>query len=145
VNLSWPLAGPWAAFIDILQGARPYADPRLTLRAHTKLFGVDLACMAGLSVFSATVLHRWFRYLANEPPWPALASAFMCLFVLLMCVAAVWIEPTGYFRAFTECFVVGALLLFKPPSPNLLRCLALVGVGFCWLAMKEQIGWGDSG
>jgi hypothetical protein len=129
--LTWPLVGLVQTFASILSGA--YVIP-------TGIRGVIMRAYAFVSIaflvaFSALMVSR---FISGRK---ALVAAWLPLIALMSILAAngPWIEPIGFFRAFTECWVVGCLLLdarfaqsrFANPA---LASLLAIWVGTGWLA-----------
>jgi hypothetical protein len=114
-NLGWPFVGAVSMMRDALSGVRQY----------TPSHGLDVA-MRGYVLASSALLLWFCAVAASRVPYVvrtagvgALAAGWLPIMVLmsLLTEAGPWTEPTGYFRAFTECYVVGCLLVaLRPPS-----------------------------
>ena len=59
----------------------------------------------------------------------ALAAAWLLVLALmsLLTASGPWVDRNAYFRTFTECYVVGCLLLAVRPPPLWLTLLTLAG------------------
>ncbi len=129
--LNWPLVGIAQAFGAILFGhyVIPTGIKGLVLRAYA------FASIAFLVAFSALTASR---FVSGRK---ALVAAWLPL-VALMSILGVngpWVEPIGFFRAFTECWVVGCLLLDARFAQSRLAApamatLVVIWVGAGWLA-----------
>ncbi len=129
--LTWPLLGVVEAFRSILLGQYviPTGIKGLIMSAYA------FVSIASLVAFSVLIASRVFR----GPR--ALAAAWLPLAALMsiLAVNGPWIEPIGFFRAFTECWVVGCLLLDarfaqSPIAKPALATLVVIWVGTGWLA-----------
>jgi hypothetical protein len=132
-NMGWPFLGAAHAFYDTLLGTRFYV--------HSRLWQLG---MRGFVLFSASVL-LWLCVMVawrlpaalRDPFWQPLAAAWIPLAVLMTLLTGPWIDPESYFRAFTECFVIGVLLLaWRPMSLTLNRMF------FCTGALSFGLAWG---
>lgn len=112
-DLGWPLVGVSNALLASLAGTRIWnADPPASLA--TRVFVVLTTC--GLIAFCVAVARRIPR-LIRRPEWAGLATGWLLVLALMSLLTAggPWIEPLSGFRAFTECWVVGCLLLAHGP------------------------------
>jgi hypothetical protein len=129
--LTWPMLGIVDAFRSILFGDYVAATgvKGAVLRAYAF---VSIAFLVAFSALTAS------RFSSGRK---ALVAAWLPP-VALMSVLGVngpWIEPIGFFRAFTECWVVGCLLLdarfaqarFAMPA---LAALVVIWIGAAWQA-----------
>lgn len=133
-NLDWPLLGAATMLFDIASGARHYS-PRhgldLALRAYA------LGSAAWLLTWCAVTAAR-VRGALRSSATAALAAGWLPVLALMSMLSAggPWIEPAAYFRAFTECYVVGCLLA-GAWAPSRAVSLAVFGGG----AMTWIGGW----
>jgi len=127
---------------DMLAGVRQLS-PIHRLDFALRAFGLGGAVW--LLGFSAMVLARVPAALrdAGRGHWPGAGWPGRA-HVDPLTAGGPWIEPTAYFRAFTECYVVGCLLLALRPMPRWLAAtgfaggaLALIGA---WGLSVLQIG-----
>jgi hypothetical protein len=129
--LAWPLVGIVETFASILFGS--YVTPGglrgVILRGYAF---VSVAFLVAFSVWTATRIASGRK---------ELIAAWLPL-VFLMSILGIngpWVEPIGFFRAFTECWIVGCLLLdarfaqsaYAKPA---LAMLVVIWVGAGWLA-----------
>ena len=108
-DLGWPMVGAAGALLADLDGSRTWsADPMVNLLA--RIFVVLTSC--GLFVFCFAVALRLPR-LMHRSDTSGLALGWGLTFGLMSLLTAdsPWLDPHGYFRAFTEAYVVGCLLL----------------------------------
>ena len=101
--LNWPLVGIVQAFTGILFGdyVIPTGVRGLILRGYAF---VSIAFLVAFSALTAS------RIVGGRK---VLVAAWLPL-VALMSILGVngpWVEPIGFFRAFTECWIIGCLLL----------------------------------
>jgi hypothetical protein len=135
-NLGWPFLGPLEAIKSIVAGTR------MAMRGRHPLMSAafDAAGILCLLAFCALVLWRVFALRRAGDTIRPLLFAWPPLFALMMCLTAAgpWSDPTAYFRAFTECFVVGSLILFTQPQSKVLRGLVLAGAALLWIGAWAQ-------
>jgi hypothetical protein len=109
-DLGWPLLGVatmlWETVNDL-----PVGDADQALDVLPRMFVV--ATTFGLIVFCGLVLRIVPRLLRGRGPAAGLAVGWLLVLTLMSLLTArtSWVDPHGYFRAFTECWVVGCLLL----------------------------------
>jgi hypothetical protein len=116
-NLGWPLLGVVGMLRDVLAGAQHFAPGRtidLGIRAY--VVGSTLWLLA----FCAVVATRVPSALRSAAAGVAAGWVPLLLLMSLLSAGGSWINPAGYFRAFTECYVVGCLL----PMPVARRWVA---------------------
>jgi hypothetical protein len=107
-NLGWPMVGVATTLWDCLTGARHFAGGRRLAVVERALV---LVSVFSLLVFCGYALRSIFG------PWRRLGGAipigFACLVALVSLLTArgPWIDPNGYFRALTECYVLGCVVL----------------------------------
>jgi hypothetical protein len=139
-NLRWPFMGPLQALNSMFTGARAALHGRHPL-ISTTFDAVGLLC---LFMLSALMLWRSFAVCRAGSAANVLVFGWLPLLVLMMCLAAggPWIDPTAYFRAFTECFVLGSFILFSEPQSKFLRNLVFVGIALLWVGAWGQASAG---
>jgi hypothetical protein len=123
-DIGWPLAGALTMLRDTATGARRFAA----------LPGVDLgirlftfASAAWLLVFCAAVATRTRMVLRGSSAVLAAAWLPVVGLMLLLTAQGPWIDETAYFRAFTECYVIGCLLAGVPPATSWMRRMTVPG------------------
>ncbi len=138
-NMSWPLVGVTeTALANLLGAAVGLAhQPRSVASRAIGLLG--LAAMAWFSVLTARVCLATLR----SPERGGLAAGWLLVLALISVLTAdgPWIEPTAYYRAFTECWVLGWVLLGAAAraKPSLLAPwlpLAIVNIAVCWIQLR---------
>jgi hypothetical protein len=129
--LNWPLVGIMQAFGAILFGhyVIPTGIKGVIMRAYAF---VSIAFLVGFSAITAS------RLVSGRQ---ALVAAWLPLVALMSILGAngPWLEPIGFFRAFSECWVVGCLLLDARFAQSRLAVpamatLVVIWVGAGWLA-----------
>ena len=116
-DLGWPMVGATAALLADLDGSRSWsADPQVNSLA--RIFVVLTSC--GLFGFCVAVALRLPRLLRRfDTAGLALGWALTLGLMSLLTADSPWLDPHGYFRAFTETYVVGCLLLaLSSPAPT---------------------------
>ena len=139
-DLGWPLVGVATMLFANLSGARTWnADPIGNI--VTKAFVVLTAF--GLIGFCTAVVMR-SQSLLRLALTRGLAIGWLLIVCLMSLLTAEgpWGEPQSYFRALTECWVVGCLLLsFCPPRGEINRtcvvALVCVAVEVDFVTWKE--------
>jgi hypothetical protein len=138
-DLGWPLVGLSTMLLASLDGTRiwnayPVAD------LVTRTFVILTTC--GLIAFCIAVALRIPRFI-RFPGMVGLVIGWLLLLALmsLLTAAGPLVEPLSYFRAFTECWVVGCLLLANgPPHRTASRSMTWVttfaAVGTNWIIWK---------
>jgi len=124
-DLGLPLLGVATMLRDTLTGVRqlsPIPGLDIGLRAFA------LGGAAWLLGFIAFVVMRTPAAL-RRPATGALAAGWLAVLALMSTLTArgPWVEPTAYFRAFTECYIVGYLVLGHQRAPRLLAGIMLIG------------------
>ena len=129
--LTWPLLGIVDAFRSILFGDYVVAT------------GAKGAVMRAYA-FRQHCVPRWLLSVGREPllwrPQGAgrrLAATDPALMSVLG-VNGPWIEPIGFFRAFTECWVVGCLLLDTRFAQSRLALPSLATLVVIWIGAAWQ-------
>lgn len=133
VGIGWPFLGAAGILHDTVLGTRFYV--------HSRLWQIG---MRGFVLFSASVLLSLCVVIAwrlpaalRDPVQRSVAAVWIPLAALMMLLTGAWIDPLSYFRAFTECFVIGVLLLaWRPMSPTPNRMF--IGAG----ALSFGLAWG---
>lgn len=119
-DLGWPLLGVgtmlWETVNDL-----PVGDAEQALAILPRTF--VMATSLGLIGFCATVLGTVPHLVRARSPATGLAVGWLLMLVLLSLLTArgPWVDPHAYFRAFTECWVVGCLLLAFRPADGVRR------------------------
>lgn len=128
--VTWPFLGILTAWSNMAFG---HYVPFGGLKGAV-LRGYALVASAGLVAFSIQVVSR-----VRAAP-KALVAAWVPTVALMSILTAdgPWVEPIAFLRAFTECWVVGCLLLDqKFADSRLVRpafgILAVIWVGAAWL------------
>jgi hypothetical protein len=126
-DLGWPLVGVFTMLRACLDGSRVYnTDPGANLT--TRGFVLLTTCL--LIAFCIMVAVRLPRLL-RLPGLAGFAIGWVLLAGLMSLLTATGplVEPMSYFRAFSECWVIGCLLLAQGPAQGpVRRPLALAGV-----------------
>jgi hypothetical protein len=133
-NLDWPFVGPLEALRDALMGILVTAQGR-SWPIHAAF---DTTGILFLLLFSGLVLRGGFAGRRADATTKALMFGWLPLLALMMSVTGAWIEPTGYFRGFTECFIIGAFILYLKPDTKLPRGGVLVGTALLWIGAWGQ-------
>jgi hypothetical protein len=133
-NLDWPFVGPLEALRDALTAARVSSKGRSWFISTS----FDTIGILFLLMFTALVLWHAFACRRADSAGKALVFGWLPALALMMSVTGPWIEPTGYFRAFTECFIIGAFILYLKPDTKLPRGGVLVGTALLWIGAWGQ-------
>jgi hypothetical protein len=115
-NADWPLVG----YANALLAAQNFSF-------FAMFFTISLLCLLLFLALVALSIVRRPEANGVVVGWLLLASPMLCLGA-----AGPLVEPIAYFRAFTECFMVGAIVLAKGPlwrSGVMLPCLAVLWYG----------------
>ncbi len=125
-DLTWPVLGAAVMLHDTLTGVRHYAPGRSGLDALLRAYVLGSA--GWLLGFCATVAARAPAVLRMASVG-ALAAGWLPILALMSMLAAggPWVDRTAYFRAFTECYVVGCLVLGLRPVPRWLLWFLMAG------------------
>ena len=127
-NLGWPLLGAVIMLRDTLTGAKQFVQPnRAILDAAVRAYVVVSA--GWLLGFCAVVAARTPVVLRLAGAG-ALAAGWLPVIALMSLLTAggPWVDRNAYFRAFTECYVVGCLVLgLRPPARWLVRLMLAGG------------------
>jgi hypothetical protein len=139
-DVGWPLKGVADMFWQHITGARAYAPTPLkdlVMRVY------DVGSGALLVAFCVTIAMR-LPAILRDPAKAAFGAAWIPIIGLMSLLSAdgPWIEPAGYFRAFTECYLVGMLILALVPPSKLQARVLLAGGGLsmvgAWLIALIQ-------
>ena len=117
-NASWPLAGFLHAIGTTISGSS-FGGGHLALRAYA------LAAIALLAIFCGMVALR-LPAAFRTPRLAPLAAGWLPLFVLMMLLTGPWAQ-TAFLRAFSECFVVGCLIIASRPPPLSIARALIIG------------------
>jgi len=131
--LGWPFRGAAIMLRDTLIGAKHFVQAnRPGMDALVRVYVVESA--AWLLAFCAVTATR-IPFVLRLPNTGALAAGWLPIFALMSMMTADggWVDRTGYFRAFTECYVVGCLIIAARPVPRWLTWLMLAGSGLAFL------------
>jgi hypothetical protein len=116
-NADWPLLG----YAKALVRAQNFSF-------FAMFVTISLLCLlVFLALVGVSIIRR--------PEANGVVVGWLLLALLMLCLAAgggPLVEPIAYFRAFTECFMVGAIILAKGPlwrANVLLPCLAVLWYG----------------
>ncbi len=139
-DLGWPLLGAARMLLECVTGARAWASTPLKdagLRAYV------LASALPLLAFCAAVAMRW-RGCVRRLETAVVAVAWLPVAALMMLLTArgPWIDPDAYLRAFTECFVVGCLVVGVSGSASRLGWMRWAGLseaGLAWVYCLVQL------
>ena len=132
-DLGWPFAGVLTMLHDCLTGARRWAaTPFKDAVERTYVLTSALPLLA----FCMLVAARLPQALRKPGAAPLAATWFVTAALMsLLSASGPWVGPVAYLRAFTECFVLGCLLLGTSSPPRQARLLAgasLAQAGFAW-------------
>ena len=140
-NIGWPLLGLTQTLVANLLNHTVGAAraPTSRLIRLTALLGI------GLIIWACTRTVQACRAAHRTPEAAALVLGWLALLVLMMLLTAhgPWVEPTAFFRAFTEFWVMGWILIglmkLSPIQPWVLAAQlpALAGIWeLCWIQLK---------
>ncbi len=125
-DLGWPLAGAARMLWDCLTGGRSWGS---TPGKDILLRAVVLLTAPALLAFCVAVATR-LPLAWRDPRLRGLVLGWGLTAGLMSLLSATgpWVDTIAYFRAFTECYVLGIPLLFRraPPRP----ILAIAGAQF---------------
>jgi hypothetical protein len=139
-----PLAGLARMLADCITGARTWAARP---SANLAVRGIVLVTTGGLIAFCCVTASRLRPLLVRDSLLKPLGVSWALLAIMLAFLKASgpWIEPAGYLRAFSECYVTGCLVLASSGSTLLQsRMVASAGlavVAVSWVYCTTQIGW----
>ncbi len=113
-DIGWPFVGLVTKVLANLSGVQ-IAAASPTGNLATRAFVVATLC--GLAVFCANVVARLPRiFRIHALAGPAIGWVLILALMSLLTANGPLIESVSYFRAFTECWVVGCLLLAHLPA-----------------------------
>lgn len=126
-DLGWPLVGVLAMLRANLDGTRVWVAST-GVDAGIRVFVV--ATTSALIAFCLAVASR-LREAIRRADRSALAAAWLPTAALmsLMTAQGPWIAPFSYFRAFTECYVLGCLVIASRPTRPRSACVWLGATG----------------
>jgi hypothetical protein len=130
-NVGWPLLGAATMLLETLSGARHYS-PRRGLDLEIRAYAVGSAAwLLSWCAMAAARVPAVLRVTAHAP----LACAWLPLLALMSVLSAggPWIDPTAYFRAFSECFVVGCLVAGVWSASRRWELAMFAGGAMAWL------------
>jgi len=137
-NLGIPLLGALQNLADCVTGARLWAS------THNKDLierAVVLFTASGLIAFCVFTASR-VRHSLRGGAAPV-AAAWIAVAALLSLASAdgPWIDPTAYARAFTECYILGCLVIgaSTPRVPRAMQALASAQFAAIWLFTTVQL------
>ena len=137
-----PFAGWAETLFASMSGSRHWAvAPMKDLFVRS----VVLVTAAGLAVFYVCTASRIGRLRHGDSSLRPLAVSWVLLAVMIAFLKASgpWVEPAGYLRAFTECYVVGCLVLGASSFAVARRNVAVGGGAvfvLVWIYCVSQIG-----
>jgi hypothetical protein len=123
-DLGLPLLGVATMLHETLSGLRRFSSiPELDMGLRAFALG-GAAWLLGFIAIIVTRIPAALR----QPVAGALAAGWLPVVALMSTLTArgPWIEPTAYFRAFTECYIVGCLILGLR-APRLVGGITLIG------------------
>jgi len=108
-NLDWPLVGALKMMVQVATGAGSWGPTPLKDAAMRAFVLAGAASLLAFCVFVATRLPPLLR----DPDRRGLAFGWIAMasVMALMSADGPWIDSTAYFRAFTETFALGCLIL----------------------------------
>jgi hypothetical protein len=127
-DLGWPMVGVvkmlWGQIFDGFDGEAGAAATFV----HRGFVVATTIGLIGFCVLTGTQLRR----VVGVPGVTGLAIGWMLILVLmsLMTATGPWVGPQAYFRAFTECWIVGCLLLALSPAEPPMCNTALLSTVF---------------
>jgi hypothetical protein len=122
-DLGWPFLGAIRMLWGCISGAHQYATTPLK---NMVIRVIVLLTAPAVLLFCGLVLLR-IRKALGQGPLAGLAIGWLLTAALMSMLTAAgpWIDPVAYFRAFTDCFVVGCVLLFATGFAPRLRGVAI--------------------
>jgi hypothetical protein len=133
-NVGWPFAGVLHAIAEDISGTS-FGGGHLALRAYA------LAALALLAIFCTTVALR-LRTAFRMPAIAPLAAGWLPLIALMTMLNTAWVQ-TSFLRAFSECFVVGCLIVASRPPPQWLGQALVIGCAIAaagsWVICVETL------
>jgi len=133
-NVSWPFGGFLHGIAGAISGASFGGD-------HLAVRGYALAALALLVIFCGMVTLRLktaFRTAAIAP----LAAGWLPLAALMTMLATAWVQ-TSFLRAFSECFIIGCLIIASQPPPQWIGRALVSGCAFAaagsWAICVESL------
>jgi hypothetical protein len=132
-NLDWPFIGFLETIRDGLVGRGPYGK-MLISRAYL------LGSVTLLAIFCTAVAIRVPKLVLSSRG--ALAAGWVAIMALMALLSS---DPwTSYFRSFTECYLIGCLILASRPPPRRASQMMFAGCLLTWVgawAMSAHAVW----
>ncbi len=124
-DLGWPFLGAAEMLWGCISVTKHYANTHLK---DTVVRIMVLLTAPAVLLFCLLVLLR-LKNAFSQARMAPLAAGWLLIAALmsLLTASGPWTDPIAYFRAFTDCFVVGCLLLFATGFAPRLRSVMLVG------------------
>lgn len=120
-NLGMPFVGIWSFFNTNSLGPLQHT---FEFKLHAYFLGAAVICgLIGLIVAGEAI--------RGAPPPPITISWAICALLVICLTTSVWVEPYAYLRAFSDCYVVGTILLILSRHLSGAR-YALAVVGLMW-------------
>jgi hypothetical protein len=138
--LGWPLAGAVQMLWECVTGGRLWGSTPLkdaALRGIVLLTAVPLLRFCGLVATRVPAALRDRRWAGLTLGWVFTAAAMS-----LLTARGPWVDPIAYLRAFTECFVIGGVVLFASGFVPRWQWIILAGASECtltWLLATVQL------
>ncbi len=139
-DLGWPFAGALTMLHDCLTGARKWANTPFKDGVERGYILISALPLLAFCVLAAAALRPAWRKAGAAMP---LAAAWCVTAALMSLLSATgpWVDPAAYLRAFTECFVLGCLLLGaagRPGQSRLVAGVSLAQAGLAWMFCLVQ-------
>lgn len=140
-DIGLPFVGLADMLLDCLGGARQWNAANMVQDGLIRaVILVTIPVLLGFCVLAAGRVRPALRSRMTPDILPGLAVAWVLLALLMSLLVAGWVDPTGYFRLFSECYVVGCLLLGAgPPIARRLLGVGLVGLLVSWFSVLVLI------
>jgi hypothetical protein len=123
-NLDWPFLGFLETIRDGVVGEGPYGKMPIS-RAYL------LGSVALLAIFCAAVAARVPKLLPSSRG--ALAAGWIPIMALMVLLSR---DPwTAYFRAFTECYLIGCLIIACKPTARWASQTMFAGCALAWMGV----------
>jgi len=133
-DLGWPFLGAAEMLWGCISVTKHYANTHLK---DTVVRIMVLLTAPAVLLFCLLVLLR-LKTAFGQARMAPLAAGWLLIAALmsLLTAAGPWTDPIAYFRAFTDCFLIGCLLLFATGFAPRPRSVMLIGGAQCliiWL------------
>ena len=124
-DIGWPFLGLIEMLRGCVTGARSWAST--PFKDHV-IRGIVLLTAPPIVVFCGLVAAR-LRKVFLQPGLAAIGAGWALTAILMTLLTAngPWVDPIAYFRAFTDCFVIGCVLLFASGFTIRLSWLGVFG------------------